>query len=204
MQIIETTTGSSWPAAQELQTIISRSGTRHILRCAHDAGADPSVSVHAYCGFSVRPEDALADAIRDCEFCLRLTGRSATEEPGEIKGERDIKTKDELLNHYAARTPKRFLQFDGFYWPGDMCANKDGFAMCGGETWELMRGAPVRILIDPEADRSIVYELLKRFADDIPKGFLEAVDKPELPPFSDQQGVAELFETEQANEMTTE
>jgi hypothetical protein len=81
MQVVDITTSSPWAADQELPRIVNRSGTRHILRRDQQTGVDPSIYVRAYCGFSVRPEDSLRDAVRDCEFCLRLTERSAADEP---------------------------------------------------------------------------------------------------------------------------
>jgi hypothetical protein len=140
------------------------------------------------------------------QHCLPAGRRPSTpRKTRRVERKTGMKTKDELLRHYAARTPKRFVQVDGFYWPGgDMFADKDGFAIFGSETWELMVGADVRILIDPEADPSTVYGLIKRAADNVRTGLMGFVSQPELPFVSDQQGVAELFETEQEKEMTTE
>jgi hypothetical protein len=78
------------------------------------------------------------------------------------------KTKDELLAHYATKEPKRFIQFDGFDWPGDQLADpKTGLAVLRGETWELMCGADVRVLIDPGADHVRVCQMLRNVLDDI-------------------------------------
>jgi len=56
----------------EQQTIVSMSGTRHIIGIPPGLKAIPA---HAFrittlCGFGVRPEDALSEAVCDCEFCL--------------------------------------------------------------------------------------------------------------------------------------
>jgi len=51
------------------------------------------------------------------------------------------------LAHYAKREPKSFLQIDAFYSPGEedsvLHPDKDGDALMGGGTIELMHGAEV-------------------------------------------------------------
>jgi hypothetical protein len=76
-------------------------------------------------------------------------------------------TKDELLDKYSRYSePKAFIQFDGFDWPEDSMSDPEtGLALFHGETYELMRGAHVRILIDPSADRDIVRSILRKLAD---------------------------------------
>jgi hypothetical protein len=73
-----------------------------------------------------------------------------------------LRSKSELLAHYAAfEEPNKFIQFDGFDWPGDCMANPEtGLALFHGETHELMHGADVRILVNPRTDREKVLQIL--------------------------------------------
>ena len=87
-------------------------------------------------------------------------------------------TKKELLTHYAEREPKRFLQFDGFDTPGG-CLTDD--TLYRTETYELMHGSAVRILIDPEADRASVYRILARLASWISDDGLAVVERSHEP-----------------------
>ena len=88
-------------------------------------------------------------------------------------------TKQELLEHYGARDPKMFLQFDGFEAPGDWYANPEtGIAVFGGTTVELMRGSAVRVLIDPSTDRAKVLQILHKLVAWIEDGGLDAVAAP--------------------------
>ena len=64
----------------------------------------------------------------------------------------DLTRKKELLDHYAARQPRRFMQFDGVCVdPADrdgvVVPDEDGHSLLGGATWELMHGADVRVLV---------------------------------------------------------
>ena len=71
------------------------------------------------------------------------------------------KTKMELLKHYAQYEPKAFIQFDGFDWPDDCLSNSQtGLATFRMETWELMNGSDVRILINPRTDREKALQIL--------------------------------------------
>jgi hypothetical protein len=59
---------------QERFTIVSPSGTRHIIGIPpvrKSAAAHATIRVTTICGFSVRPEDALTEATRECGFCKR-------------------------------------------------------------------------------------------------------------------------------------
>jgi len=85
------------------------------------------------------------------------------------------KTTGELLNHYAKREPKEFLQIDGWYggkWVGDsvIATDKNGYSMTGGATVELMIGADVRILIDPSTPASEAVVLLQKAIDWLNRG----------------------------------
>ena len=71
-------------------------------------------------------------------------------------------TKWELLEHYARREPQAFMQLDGFDWPGDSFSNPEtGLALFGTETWELMQGADVRILVKAAANHEKVLRILR-------------------------------------------
>jgi hypothetical protein len=79
-------------------------------------------------------------------------------------------TKQELLDHYARREPQAFMQLDGFDCPGDSFSDPEtGLALSGTETWELMRGADVRILVKAEADREKVLRILREMVDWVEK-----------------------------------
>jgi hypothetical protein len=96
------------------------------------------------------------------------------------------KTKDEILQHYATKEPKRFVEYDAFDWPdsSDFFGHyiwptvsdpgpEAGPCLASRVTWELMRGAQVRVLIDPEADRDTICRLLRRVLIDIEDGGME-------------------------------
>jgi len=77
------------------------------------------------------------------------------------------KTTDKLLNHYAKREPKKFLQIDGWYsrqWVDDrvLAMDEARYSMTGGATVELMHGTDVRILIDPSTPVSEAVMLLRQ------------------------------------------
>ncbi|MBI4282467.1 MAG: hypothetical protein HY672_03145 [Chloroflexi bacterium] len=61
------------------------------------------------------------------------------------------RTKEEVLAHYAAhKAPVRFLQYDGFLctgWDYVIQPDAEGDGIMGTETWELMHGTDVRVLI---------------------------------------------------------
>ena len=73
---------------------------------------------------------------------------------------------DNKLAHYASREPRSFLQLDAFYLPHnddpDLDADKDGDALMGGATIELMNGASVRVLLPHNADPKVVVRQLKK------------------------------------------
>jgi hypothetical protein len=75
-------------------------------------------------------------------------------------------TKEELLDKYSRYPePKAFIQFDGFDCPGDCLADPEtGLALFRGETYELMNGAAVRILVDPRTDRDTVRRIVRELA----------------------------------------
>ena len=80
------------------------------------------------------------------------------------------KTTGELLNHYAKREPKEFLQLDGWYggkWAGDsiVATDENGYSGTGRITVELMIGADVRVLIDPSTPASEAIALLEQAVD---------------------------------------
>jgi hypothetical protein len=74
--------------------------------------------------------------------------------------------KDSLLAKYAEREPKRFVQLDAHFAPGDevLGADDDGDALTGGGTFELMHGASVRVLIEPDCDSAIAVRRLRKLA----------------------------------------
>lgn len=76
-------------------------------------------------------------------------------------------TKGECLARYAERNPKGFAQFDGWeFEPGTrddvMHPDKDGFAVTGGGTTELMHGASVRVLVADGVAPDVAVALLRR------------------------------------------
>ena len=76
------------------------------------------------------------------------------------------KSKEQLLDHYKQREPKRFIQYDGFSgWYMDEYADAEGDAKFSGETTELMQGSTVRLLIDPDAEKEVVLRLLRKLSD---------------------------------------
>lgn len=62
------------------------------------------------------------------------------------------KTTQDLLNHYAEREPRDFVQYDAWYEPegGDyvMVPDAEGDILMLGLTTELMQGAHVRVLVN--------------------------------------------------------
>ena len=67
-----------------------------------------------------------------------------------------IDLQKEILEKYATRPPKQFLQIDCFgpKFAGDYVVDPygDGVGIMGQLTWELMHGVPVRILISEDYD----------------------------------------------------
>jgi hypothetical protein len=75
-----------------------------------------------------------------------------------------------LLAHYASRKPQQFAQYDGFTNCGttrhdDVQGDQDGHAVMLGLKWELMVGAPVRVLIPASTRKEDAVALLKKVAD---------------------------------------
>ena len=105
--------------------------------------------------------------------------------------------KRDLIRDYGEREPKHFRQIDGFHMPGGgdsvMRPDDDGHCIMGGDTWELMRGASVRVLVPsgentPPAD---VAGMLRKIADWIeqdPKSTMGVQAPPR-----DLSNVVELF-----------
>ena len=65
-------------------------------------------------------------------------------------------TKGDLLGKYADKQPKQFVQIDGYchvpnYGDEIMDPDVDGDCITKQEAWELMHGANVRVLIEPQA-----------------------------------------------------
>ncbi len=71
-------------------------------------------------------------------------------------------SKAELLAKYAQDEPKLFEQWDGWHAQhGDaLDYDDDGYVVCSCDTFELMQGSDVRILIDPDMPREEVLHLL--------------------------------------------
>lgn len=75
-------------------------------------------------------------------------------------------TRGDLLEHYAYKTPRAFVQYDGFAHTEEeitMRPDKDGDSLHSGLTYELMTGIPdVRVLITPRTPPGDVMRLLKK------------------------------------------
>jgi hypothetical protein len=87
-----------------------------------------------------------------------------------------LKTKEELLAHYAEKDPKQFFQIDGVadMPPGDIVSvDDDGDAITGGLTHELMGCGHVRVLIPIEAKKADAIRLLRKALAWIERGALE-------------------------------
>jgi len=86
-------------------------------------------------------------------------------------------SKEMLLEHYSGREPQRFVQIDGWhggYWKNDsvVATDEHGRSMCLGETYELMHGAHVRILIEPTTAPEEARALLEQAMGWIKEGWL--------------------------------
>jgi hypothetical protein len=77
-------------------------------------------------------------------------------------------TKQKLLDKYANREPTPFEQFDGFYVNdgGDDIMRPDDEDHClfSSDTWELMHGADVRVLVSRDTPREQVGPLIRKLA----------------------------------------
>jgi len=101
--------------------------------------------------------------------------------------------KGDLLEHYAGREPNKFVQYDGFaknQADGIFNPDKDGDTLFSGDTWELMGGAGVRLLIDPELGRADILRLLAKISKQIkrewvktPTGEQSGHRREDTPPF---------------------
>ena len=101
--------------------------------------------------------------------------------------------KGDLLEHYAGREPNKFVQYDGFaknQADGIFNPDKDGDTLFSGDTWELMGGAGVRLLIDPELGRADILRLLAKISKRIkrewvktPTGERSGHRREDTPPF---------------------
>ena len=77
-------------------------------------------------------------------------------------------SKEGLLEHYATREPKSFVQIDGWVSGDDaIVTDDDGLAMSSGLTTELMNGSTVRLLIKPDSDPTKIVVLLHRAIEEI-------------------------------------
>jgi hypothetical protein len=74
-----------------------------------------------------------------------------------------------LLEHYGNRQPQQFAQYDGFS-PGVdsadhvMRPDAEGHCLFHSLTWELMAGAPVRVLIPATTSKEDAVALLRKIA----------------------------------------
>ena len=102
--------------------------------------------------------------------------------------------KGDLLEHYAGREPTQFVQYDGFAEVQEVTGifnpDKDGDTLFNGDTWELMHGAGVRLLIDPELGRADILRLLAKISKRIkrewvktPTGERSGHRREDTPPF---------------------
>ena len=107
-------------------------------------------------------EEVTDEEIKKLICCERraISDKEATDE--EIK----------KLRHYAGKKLKGFLQFDGFFVGKDsgdsvMKPDPDGDWISWGSTDELMMGATVRILIDPNTDVATATRIITKLLDNI-------------------------------------
>ena len=90
-------------------------------------------------------------------------------------------TKDELLAKYQDREPSYFIQFDVVInaKPDDVTRpDEDRDDICATETYELMRGTNVRVLIKPGTLPGQVRRALKKIRRMIQKSGLPNFDGP--------------------------
>jgi hypothetical protein len=64
------------PDAVPDPTMVSRSGTRHIIG---PAGQSPIGCTRALCGYSMHPDEESPTAVRDCDFCAREVAEARRE-----------------------------------------------------------------------------------------------------------------------------
>ena len=103
-----------------------------------------------------------------------------TNDNKELKNEYNyLKTKKEMLDHYAKKEPMLFEQYDGFKNAGDdvIHPDYDGDSLTVGDTCELMSGYPeVRVLIPPKTKAEDAVRLLLKIAIQIKSREIE-IDK---------------------------
>lgn len=92
---------TDFPSAIPDATMVSRSGTRHIVG---PQSGDVTGRVRAMCGFTLYSEEEPLEALRDCEFCQReafvaARRQAAEEEERErIRIEKANAFPDQILN----------------------------------------------------------------------------------------------------------
>lgn len=95
----------------------------------------------------------------------RLKDYREVEEQYPLIEAEETKRKAELLEKYATKKPKAFLQYDGLVHAGTaMPWDEDEDCICCGGTWELMQGVPVRVLISEDACKEDVLRLLEKIS----------------------------------------
>jgi hypothetical protein len=75
------------------------------------------------------------------------------------------RTKEELLGRYSRRDPRPFVQFDAFddvQGDTEMPTDENGYSLSAIETFELMRGSTVRVLIKPGTTPETALALLDK------------------------------------------
>ncbi len=85
-----------------------------------------------------------------------------------------LETKQVLLAKYESREPREFIQVDGWHsgkshrhWTGYnwISTDDDGHSKVRSHTVELMHGAHVRVLIQPDTSATETAALLRKIAD---------------------------------------
>ncbi len=100
-----------------------------------------------------------------------------------------LETKQALLAEYESREPREFIQVDGWHrgnshrhWTGNqwISTDDDGHSMVRSHTVELMHGAHVRVLIQPDTSATETAALLRKIADWIEREPRMLMDRWEL------------------------
>jgi hypothetical protein len=140
---------------------------RGILESANDESADDGRTL-TYGEIGQDGLGEFVDVRRDAGPMVRVRDAKEIEL---VKAVRDMHAKHslkhQLLEHYARKEPKNFIQFDGFSEVGEgdfvMQPDADGDWICGcPPRAELMEGTDVRILISEGASRAVVCRLLRK------------------------------------------
>ena len=106
-------------------------------------------------------------------------------------------TKRELLEKYQMREPKLFVQIDAVRTAGNennlMQPDEDGFWLQARHTYELMDGADIRVLINPEMDRGEVVAMMKKMVTKMERDWSHLLEeaKEELAEAHGFEGIAE-------------